>query len=102
MLRCIQEHSQQNLTAAAQRLRAPTFMAGFAPIVDGQVSVPHPPTDGQVVPNHPKFSFGPKFGSLFRDVDLLVGTVTHPAHHLLANKDLLEGVPREKRDKVLR
>lgn len=79
------------MTAAAQKIKAPTFTSAFAPIVDGQV-----------VPNHPKFSFSPKFGALFRDIDLMVGTVTHPAHHYLANSDLIEGVSTEKRDKLLR
>ncbi|KAI6232384.1 Neuroligin-1 [Aphelenchoides besseyi] len=91
LTRCLQEQSQLNVTSAARKIKAPTFMSAFAPIVDGQI-----------VPNHPKFSFSPKFGALFRDIDLLVGTVTHPAHFLLPNTDLNEGVTVEKRDRILR
>ncbi|CAD5229299.1 unnamed protein product [Bursaphelenchus okinawaensis] len=91
ILRCIQEQSQINLTMAAQKIKAPTFTSAFAPIVDGQV-----------VPNHPRFSFSPKFGSLFRDIDLLAGTVSHPSHHLLSHDDLSHGIHVEKRDKIIR
>uniref|UniRef100_A0AC34Q1P8 Carboxylesterase type B domain-containing protein n=1 Tax=Panagrolaimus sp. JU765 TaxID=591449 RepID=A0AC34Q1P8_9BILA len=91
IVRCIQEHSEKNLTSAAKKLHAPTFLNAFAPIVDGQM-----------VPNHPKISFSPKFGALFRDIDLLVGTVSYPAHHLFSNTDLEHGIDKEKRDKILR
>jgi len=37
ILRCLQEHSQQNLTAAARKIQAPTFLSSFGAIVDGQV-----------------------------------------------------------------
>lgn len=39
IVRCIQDHSQQNLTAAAQKIQAPSFLSAFAPIVDGQVGI---------------------------------------------------------------
>ncbi|KAI1724358.1 carboxylesterase family domain-containing protein [Ditylenchus destructor] len=51
IVRCMQDHSQQNLTAAASKLHIPSFLSLFGPIVDGQI-----------VPNHPKVSFSPKFG----------------------------------------
>uniref|UniRef100_A0A7E4V8S3 COesterase domain-containing protein n=1 Tax=Panagrellus redivivus TaxID=6233 RepID=A0A7E4V8S3_PANRE len=91
IIRCVQDHSEKNLTQAAKKLHAPTFLEAFAPIVDGQI-----------VPNHPRISFSPKYGALFRDVDLLVGTVNAPAHHLMANADLERGIDKERRDKILR
>lgn len=91
ILQCLQFHSQQNVTAAAQKIKPPSFLPSFAPIVDGQI-----------VPNSPKFLFSPKFGALFRDIDLMVGHSSNPAHHLLPNLDLLEGISVEKRDRVLR
>ncbi|KAI6244138.1 Neuroligin variant [Aphelenchoides fujianensis] len=91
LTRCLQEQSQLNVTTAARKIKAPSFMSAFAPIVDGQI-----------VPNHPKFSFSPKFGALFREIDLLVGSVSHPAHFLLPNADLNEGITTEKRDRILR
>lgn len=91
IVRCIQDHNEKNLTLAAKKIHAPSFLNAFAPIVDGQI-----------VPNHPKISFSPKFGALFRDIDLLLGTVNYPAHHLLPNSDLENGIEKEKRDKILR
>uniref|UniRef100_A0AC35UI29 COesterase domain-containing protein n=1 Tax=Rhabditophanes sp. KR3021 TaxID=114890 RepID=A0AC35UI29_9BILA len=91
ILRCLQEHSAENITQASSRLEIPTFLNAFAPIIDGQI-----------VPNHPKISFSPQFGSLFRDVDLMIGTVSYPAHSLLPNEDLIHGFDNSKRDKILR
>ena len=70
---------------------SPTFSSAFGPIVDGQI-----------VPNHPRISFNPRFGALFRDIDLMVGTVTYPAHHLLANHDLEHGIDVERRNQIFR
>uniref|UniRef100_A0A183C3S8 COesterase domain-containing protein n=1 Tax=Globodera pallida TaxID=36090 RepID=A0A183C3S8_GLOPA len=93
VLRCIQEHSEQNVSTAAHRVASasPTFLSAFAPIVDGQI-----------VPNHPHVLFNAQYGALFRDIDLMAGTVLNPAHHLLANEDLVNGMSVEKRDKMLR
>lgn len=54
------------------------------------------------MPNHPKLSFSPKYGALFRDIDLMLGTVSYPAHHLMSNIDIESGIEIEKRDKILR
>uniref|UniRef100_A0A0K0E037 COesterase domain-containing protein n=1 Tax=Strongyloides stercoralis TaxID=6248 RepID=A0A0K0E037_STRER len=91
ILRCLQEHSAENVTEAATKLEVPTFLNSFAPIIDGQI-----------VPNHPKISFSPQFGSLFREVDLMIGTVNYPAHSMLPNDDLLHGFDNGKRNKILR
>uniref|UniRef100_A0A0K0EUU8 Neuroligin-1 (projected from Caenorhabditis elegans ortholog nlg-1) n=1 Tax=Strongyloides venezuelensis TaxID=75913 RepID=A0A0K0EUU8_STRVS len=91
ILRCLQEHSAENVTESATKLEVPTFLNSFAPIIDGQI-----------VPNHPKISFSPQFGSLFREVDLMIGTVNHPAHSMLPNDDLLHGFDNSKRNKILR
>ncbi|KAL7069831.1 hypothetical protein ACQ4LE_011003 [Meloidogyne hapla] len=93
ILNCIQEQNLQNLTNAAKKVSnlSPTFLSAFAPLIDGQV-----------VPNHPSLSFSPKYGSLFREIDLLVGTVQHPAQHLIADQDMQNGLNVERRDKILR
>uniref|UniRef100_A0A0N4ZRS0 COesterase domain-containing protein n=1 Tax=Parastrongyloides trichosuri TaxID=131310 RepID=A0A0N4ZRS0_PARTI len=91
ILRCLQDHSAENITEAATKLEVPTFLNAFAPIIDGQI-----------VPNHPKISFSPQFGSLFREVDVMIGTVNHPAHSMLPNDDLLHGFDNSKRNKILR
>ncbi|KAL3075188.1 hypothetical protein niasHS_013411 [Heterodera schachtii] len=93
VLRCIQEHSEQNVSTAARHVASasPTFLSAFAPIVDGQI-----------VPNHPRVLFNSQYGTLFREIDLMVGTVLNPAHHLLAKDDLENGISVEKRDKILR
>uniref|UniRef100_A0A1I7XXL4 COesterase domain-containing protein n=1 Tax=Steinernema glaseri TaxID=37863 RepID=A0A1I7XXL4_9BILA len=91
VVRCMQDHSAENVTKAAQRISVPTFLSAFAPIVDGQM-----------VPNHPKISFGAQFGALFRDIDLLVGMVSNPAHHLMPNDDLLHGIDKPRRDTIFR
>lgn len=91
ILRCMQDHSADNITRAARNISVPTFLSTFAPVVDGQM-----------VPNKPKLSFGPEFGSLFRGIDLLVGMVSKPAHHLLADKDLTNGIEVTKRDRIFR
>ncbi|CAK5089804.1 unnamed protein product [Meloidogyne enterolobii] len=93
LLECMQEQNLQNLTNAAKKVSnlSPTFLSAFAPLIDGQV-----------VPNHPSLSFSPKYGSLFREIDLLVGTVQHPAQHLIADQDMQNGLNIERRDKILR
>ncbi|VDN49682.1 unnamed protein product [Gongylonema pulchrum] len=37
IVRCMQDHSPQNITRAARKIATPTFLSVFAPIVDGQV-----------------------------------------------------------------
>lgn len=37
IVRCMQDHSPQNITRAARKISTPTFLSRFAPIVDGQV-----------------------------------------------------------------
>uniref|UniRef100_A0A914KHB6 Carboxylesterase type B domain-containing protein n=1 Tax=Meloidogyne incognita TaxID=6306 RepID=A0A914KHB6_MELIC len=93
LLECMQEQNLQNLTNAAKKVSnlSPTFLSAFAPLIDGQV-----------VPNHPSLSFSPKYGSLFREIDLLLGTVQHPAQHLIADQDMQNGLNIERRDKILR
>uniref|UniRef100_A0A915LJF5 Carboxylesterase type B domain-containing protein n=1 Tax=Meloidogyne javanica TaxID=6303 RepID=A0A915LJF5_MELJA len=93
LLECMQEQNLQNLTNAAKKVSnlSPTFLSAFAPLIDGQV-----------VPNHPSLSFSPKYGSLFREIDLLVGTVQHPAQHLIADQDMQIGLNIERRDRILR
>lgn len=56
----------------------------------------------QVVPNKPEALFGTQYGSLFRNVDLLVGMTSNPAHHLLPNDDIRLGIDKEKREKIFR
>ncbi|EFO24748.2 hypothetical protein LOAG_03741 [Loa loa] len=91
IVRCMQDHSPQNITRAARKISTPTFLSRFAPIVDGQV-----------VPNKPEALFGTQYGSLFRNVDLLVGMTSNPAHHLLPNDDIRLGIDKEKREKIFR
>uniref|UniRef100_A0A915A7H0 Carboxylesterase type B domain-containing protein n=1 Tax=Parascaris univalens TaxID=6257 RepID=A0A915A7H0_PARUN len=91
IVRCMQDHGPDNITRAAQRIAVPTFLSAFAPIVDGQM-----------VPNKPSALFGSQFGSLFRDVDLMVGVTSNPAHHLLSNEDLRHGIDKERREKIFR
>ncbi|VDN19478.1 unnamed protein product [Gongylonema pulchrum] len=91
IVRCMQDHSPQNITRAARKIATPTFLSVFAPIVDGQV-----------VPNKPDALFGSQYGSLFRDVDLLVGVTNNPAHHLLPNDDIRLGIDKEKRERIYR
>ncbi|VDM98731.1 unnamed protein product [Thelazia callipaeda] len=91
IIRCMQDHSPQNITRAARKISTPTFLSRFAPIIDGQV-----------VPNNPKTLFGTQFGSLFRDIDLLIGVTTNPAHHLLPNEDIRLGINKDKRDRIFR
>ncbi|TKR81310.1 hypothetical protein L596_015200 [Steinernema carpocapsae] len=91
IVRCMQDHSADNVTRASQKIAVPTFLSAFAPIVDGQM-----------IPNHPKISFGAQFGSLFRDIDLMVGMVSNPAHHLMPNDDLLHGIDKARRDTIFR
>jgi hypothetical protein len=33
IVRCVQDHGQQNLTAAARKIHVPSFLSAFAPIV---------------------------------------------------------------------
>lgn len=54
------------------------------------------------MPNHPHYSFNSKYGALFREIDLMVGTVSHPAHHLIPSADLENGVAVTKRNHILR
>ncbi|VDK87604.1 unnamed protein product [Onchocerca ochengi] len=91
IVRCMQDHSPQNITRAARKISTPTFLSQFAPIVDGQV-----------VPNKPETLFGTQYGSLFRNVDLLVGMTSNPAHHLLPNDDIRLGIDKEKRKRIFR
>lgn len=55
-----------------------------------------------MVPNKPTALFGSQYGSLFRDVDLMVGFTNNPAHYLLPNEDLKKGIDRERREKIFR
>ncbi|KAL3989801.1 Neuroligin-1 domain protein [Acanthocheilonema viteae] len=91
IVRCMQDHSPQNITRAARKISTPTFLSRFAPIIDGQV-----------VPNKPEALFGTQYGSLFRNVDLLVGMTSNPAHHLLPNDDMRLGIDKEKRERIFR
>lgn len=84
-------HSAENVTKALHKIEAPTFLSSFAPIVDGQL-----------IPNRPRVSFSAQFGSLFREIDLLVGLSVNPAHYILSNEDLKNGVSLERREKIFR
>ncbi|VDK43961.1 unnamed protein product [Anisakis simplex] len=95
IVRCMQDHGPHNVTNAAHKILVPTFLSAFAPIVDGQLSF-------CMVPNRPLALFGAQFGSLFRDIDLLVGVTSNPAHHLLSNDDLRHGITKERREKIFR
>ncbi|CAJ0574213.1 unnamed protein product, partial [Mesorhabditis spiculigera] len=90
MVRCMQDHTAESVSKAAQKIDVPTFLSAFAPIVDGQL-----------IPNRPRHSFN-EFGSLFREIDLLVGTTSHPAHQFLSNDDLKNGLSAERREKIFR
>nr|CDJ80083.1 Carboxylesterase domain containing protein [Haemonchus contortus] len=90
-LRCMQDHSADNVTKAVHAITIPTFLSGFAPIVDGQL-----------IPNSPRISFSSQYGSLFREIDLLVGFSSNPAHYLLSNEDLKSGLSKERRQKIFR
>ncbi|VDM38386.1 unnamed protein product [Toxocara canis] len=87
IVRCMQDHGPDNITRAAHKIAVPTFLSAFAPIM---------------IPNKPSALFGAQFGSLFRDVDLLVGVTSNPAHHLLSNDDLRHGVDKDRREKIFR
>ncbi|PAV75764.1 hypothetical protein WR25_11712 isoform C [Diploscapter pachys] len=91
ILRCMQVHSAENMTKALHKIEAPTFLSSFAPIVDGQL-----------IPNKPRVSFSAQFGSLFREIDLLVGLSVNPAHYILSNEDLKSGISLERREKIFR
>ncbi|PAV77947.1 hypothetical protein WR25_14027 [Diploscapter pachys] len=91
ILRCMQVHSAENMTKALHKIEAPTFLSSFAPIVDGQL-----------IPNRPRVSFSAQFGSLFREIDLLVGLSVNPAHYILSNEDLKSGISLERREKIFR
>ncbi|CAI4232612.1 unnamed protein product [Auanema sp. JU1783] len=91
ILRCMQDHSSDNVTRAVQKITVPSFLSAFAPIVDGQL-----------IPNKPRVSFSAQFGSLFREIDLLVGMTSNPAHHMLSNDYLLQGISKENREKIFR
>lgn len=91
IVRCMQVHSAENVTKAVHNVEIPTFLSGFAPIVDGQL-----------IPNKPRISFSSQYGSLFREIDLLVGVTTNPAHHFLSNDELKSGISKEKRQKIFR
>ncbi|CAB3400756.1 unnamed protein product [Caenorhabditis bovis] len=91
IVRCMQVHSSENITKAVQKIDVPTFLSGFAPIVDGQL-----------IPNKPQISFSAQFGSLFREIDLLVGISSNPAHRMISNDDLKMGISKDKRMKVFR
>lgn len=54
------------------------------------------------MPNKPEALFGTQYGSLFRNVDLLVGLTSNPAYHLLPNAELRLGIDKEKRGKIFR
>lgn len=41
IVRCLQEHSTQNVTRAARKITEPSFLSKFAPIIDGQVKKKH-------------------------------------------------------------
>jgi len=84
-------HSAENMTKALHKIEAPTFLSSFAPIVDGQL-----------IPNRPRVSFSAQFGSLFREIDLLVGLSVNPAHYILSNEDLKSGISLERREKIFR
>ncbi|VDM62007.1 unnamed protein product [Angiostrongylus costaricensis] len=90
-LRCMQDHPADNVTKAVQAIEIPTFLSVFAPIVDGQL-----------IPNSPRLSFSSQYGSLFREIDLLVGFSSNPAHYLLSNEDLKSGLSKERRQKIFR
>ncbi|KJH41052.1 Carboxylesterase [Dictyocaulus viviparus] len=90
-IRCMQDHSAGNVTKAVQTIEIPTFLSIFAPIVDGQL-----------IPNSPRISFSSQYGSLFREIDLLVGFSSNPAHYLLSNDDLKYGLSKERRQKIFR
>ncbi|GMT31215.1 hypothetical protein PFISCL1PPCAC_22512, partial [Pristionchus fissidentatus] len=91
VIKCMQDHSADNITRIAQSIHAPSFLTSFGPIIDGQL-----------VPNKPTILFSPQFGNLFREVDLMVGTASFPSHHLLGDDELKNGMAAEKRDKMIR
>uniref|UniRef100_A0A8R1HPQ8 COesterase domain-containing protein n=1 Tax=Caenorhabditis japonica TaxID=281687 RepID=A0A8R1HPQ8_CAEJA len=91
IIRCMQVHSSENITKAVLKIDVPTFLSGFAPIVDGQL-----------IPNTPSVSFSTQYGSLFREIDLLVGISSNPSHHMISNEDLKVGISKEKRMKMFR
>uniref|UniRef100_A0A1I7V3L8 COesterase domain-containing protein n=1 Tax=Caenorhabditis tropicalis TaxID=1561998 RepID=A0A1I7V3L8_9PELO len=91
ILRCMQVHSSENITKAVLKIDVPTFLSGFAPIVDGQL-----------IPNKPQVSFSTQYGSLFREIDLLVGITSNPSHHMISNEDLKVGISKEKRMRIFR
>nr|ACO52513.1 neuroligin variant [Caenorhabditis elegans] len=91
IVRCMQVHSSENITKAVLKIDVPTFLSGFAPIVDGQL-----------IPNKPQVSFSTQYGSLFREIDLLVGISSNPSHHMISNEDLKVGISKEKRMRIFR
>ncbi|CAI5455616.1 unnamed protein product [Caenorhabditis angaria] len=91
VIRCMQVHSADNITKALGKIDVPTFLSGFAPIVDGLM-----------VPNRPESMLSAQYGSLFREIDLLVGISSNPAHYMISNEDLKIGLSKEKREKIFR
>ncbi|GMT04214.1 hypothetical protein PENTCL1PPCAC_26388, partial [Pristionchus entomophagus] len=91
VIRCMQDHSAENITRVAHSIQAPSFLSSFAPIIDGQF-----------VPNKPSVLFSPQYGNLFREVDLMVGTASFPSHHMMGDEELKNGISQEKRNKIIR
>ncbi|GMR32569.1 hypothetical protein PMAYCL1PPCAC_02764 [Pristionchus mayeri] len=91
VIKCLQDHSAENITRTVHSIHSPSFLSSFAPIVDGQF-----------VPNKPSVLFTPQYGNLFRDIDLMVGTASFPSHHMMGDEELKNGMSAEKRNKMIR
>lgn len=80
-LRCMQDHSADNVTKAVQAISIPTFLSGFAPIVDGQVRNHWKATSfAQNVVPFAKLRLRPEPGCnlLSKDSPLTTKSPTHP------------------------
>lgn len=87
---CIRTRSVENITKASQEAEAPTFLTSFGPVVDGIF-----------VNNDPAFNLE-NHGSLFQDLDLMIGLSVNEAFHLLSQKDIEFGIDLNKRDAIFR
>ncbi|CDW52633.1 protein nlg c; protein nlg b; protein nlg a [Trichuris trichiura] len=90
VLECIQTDSVENITRAAALLDLPTFLTNFGPVIDGIVVNTDPAYN---LENH---------GSLFQEIDLLVGATKHEAYDQLSTEHLQYGLDVKNRDAIYR
>ncbi|KRY51457.1 Neuroligin-1, partial [Trichinella britovi] len=90
ILECMRGESVENITRAASLLDAPTFLSNFGPVVDGIV-----------VNTDPAYNLE-HHGTLFQEIDLLVGMTKHEAYEQLPTDKLQFGLDVNSRDAIYR